>query len=349
MKRRSVALALVISILASFLCSCSFSFTEKKHVREYFGYFDTFSSLTIYTSDEKLFSQAADSLDGLLDAYNKLFDIYHSYEGITNLCDVNKNAGKGAISVDERLIDALEFGKEMHTLTNGHANIALGSVISLWHEAREYAAKHPEDAYIPDASAISEALLHTDINSLVIDKAASTVEITDEYLSLDLGAIAKGYIAERAAELLLDMDLESFLINLGGNVLAYGKKPDGSEWRSLIEDPFDSGKDGYGSPLSISERSLVTSGSYQRYYTVGGKNYSHIISKDDGMPQGRFVSVSVISPWGASGTADALSTALFCMTLEEGRSIIESLDGFEALWIFPDGNTEETEGFGGAK
>ncbi len=347
MKRRAVSLTLAISILASLLCSCSFS--SKKQVREYFGYFDTFSSLTAYTSDEELFSQAADALDDLLDEYNKLFDIYHSYEGITNLCDLNKSAGNGAISVDERLIDALEFGKEMHVLTNEHANIALGSVISLWHEAREYAAKHPETAYIPDAASISEALLHTDINALVIDKAAMTVEITDKQLSLDLGAIAKGYIAERAAELLLDMGVESFLINLGGNVLACGKKPDGSEWRSLIEDPFNSGKDGYGSPLSISERSLVTSGSYQRYYTVGGKNYSHIISKNDGMPQGRFVSVSVISPWVSSGTADALSTALFCMTLEEGRSLIESLDGFEALWIFPDGSTEETEGFGGAK
>lgn len=349
MKRHVIALALALSILASLLCSCSFSFSSKKHVREYFGYFDTFSSLTSYTSDEDLFSEASDALDRLLDDYNKLFDIYHSYTGLTNLCDVNKSAGNGAISVDERLIEALEFGKQMHTITNGHANIALGSVISLWHEAREYADEHQENAYIPDTATISEALIHTDINALVINKADSTVEITDKHLSLDLGAIAKGYIAERAAELLLDMGLESFLINLGGNVLACGQKPDGAEWRSLIEDPFDSGKDGYGSPLSISERSLVTSGSYQRYYTVGGKNYSHIISKDDGMPPERFVSVSIISPWGASGTADALSTALFCMSLEEGRSLIESLDGFEAFWIFPDGSTEETEGFGGAK
>lgn len=347
MKRRAVSLILALSLLASLLCSCSFS--SKKQVREYFGYFDTFSSLTAYTANEELFSQAADALDDLLDEYNKLFDIYHSYEGITNLCDVNKNAENGAISVDERLIDALKFGKEMHVLTNGHANIALGSVISLWHEAREYAANCPEDAYIPDAASISEALLHTDINALVIDKAASTVEITDKQLSLDLGAIAKGYIAERAAELLLDMGLESFLINLGGNVLAYGQKPDGSEWIGIVEDPFDKSNDGYGSPLAITDKSLVTSGSYQRYYTVDGKNYSHIIGKDDGMPQGHFVSVSVISPSTQSGTADALSTALFCMTLEEGRTLIESLDGFEAFWIFPDGSTEETEGFGGAE
>ena len=349
MKKRVITLSLTLSLLFSLLCSCSFAMQPKKQVREYFGYFDTFSSLTVYTADEQLFESAADALDSLLYDYNRLFDIYNSYEGITNLRDLNASAGKGALSLDLRLIEALEFGKEMHILTNGHTNIALGSVISLWHEAREYSSANPESAYIPNRSAISEALLHTDINALVIDRKNSSAEITDGKLSLDLGAIAKGYVAERAEELLLGMGFEAFLINLGGNVLARGAKPDGSEWSSLIEAPFDNGNGGYSSPVLVSDLSLVTSGSYQRYYTVDGKNYSHVISKNDGMPPEYFVSVSILTKADASGLADALSTALFCMPLDDGRALIESIEGVEALWIFADGSIELTDGFGGGK
>ena len=349
MKRRIFAFVLVISLVAPLLSSCSFALPPQKQVREYFGYFDTFSSLTVYTSDKELFESAADELDSLLEDCNKLFDIYHSYDGVTNLCTINENAGKGALKVDERLIAALEFGKQMHDLTDGHTNIALGSVISLWHEAREYSKKDPDSAYIPDADAIKSALLHTDIDALVIDRSSMTVEITDEKLSLDLGAISKGYVAERAAELLLSLGIKNFLINLGGNVLSCGQKPDGSEWSAVVEYPFGKNKDGFTSPILISDRTLVTSGSYQRYYTVDNKNYSHIISKDNGMPPERFVSVSIICPYSQSGLADALSTALFCMSLEEGRALVESLDDVSALWIFPDGSFEQTDGFGGAK
>lgn len=349
MKRRVVALTISLSMLISLLCSCSFLKKEEKRVREYFGYFDTFSSLTSYTYDAELFDNAADALDKLLSEYNQLFDIYHSYDGIVNLKSLNENAAKGAITLDSKLIAALDFGKEMHTLTNGHVNIALGSVISLWHDAREYSKDFPDAAYVPDTQAINEALLHTDINNLIIDLDANTAEITDEALSLDLGAIAKGYVAERARELLLSMGLDSFLLNLGGNVLACGKKPDGSQWSSLIENPFEDGKGGYNGAIPISERSLVTSGSYQRFYAVDGKEYSHIISKDDGMPPEHFVSVSVISRAEDSGVADALSTALYCMPLEEGKAFALKLDVINVIWILPDRSVVSASILGGTK
>lgn len=349
MKKRAIALIITLSLFVSLLCSCSSFASDKKQVREYFGYFDTFTSLTVYTDDDAIFDQAADALETLLSEYNSLFDIYRSYDGVTNLRDLNENAGKGALKLDPRLIDALEFGKEMHALTDGHLNIALGSVISLWHEAREYSNDNPDSAYIPAEEDIEEALLHTDINALVIDKTASTAEITDSALALDLGALAKGYVAERADELLRDMGIESFLLNLGGNVLSRGEKPKGEYWSALVENPFENAGGGYTETIDISERTLVTSGSYQRYYEVGGKRYSHIISKDDGMPPERFVSVSILCSASDSAIADTLSTALFCMTLEDGRLLVDSLEGVEALWILPDGSIESSEGFGGAK
>ena len=340
---------LTIAILCTLLCSCSVFDSEKKQVREYFGYFDTFSSLTVYTSDEDLFNSAAEALDSLLSDYDKLLSIYDSHDGITNLKALNQNAGKQALKLDTRLIDAIAFGADMYTLTDGQVNIALGSVISLWHEAREHSLKNPESAYIPDPSAISEALLHTDISSIVIDRNASTVAITDPETSIDLGAIAKGYVAERAEELLISMGVDCFLLNLGGNVLSRGLKPNGESWAALIENPFEDGKGGYNSAIQISDLSLVTSGSYQRFYEFDGKEYSHIISSRDGMPPEYFVSVSILSDASESGLADALSTALFCLPLEEGRALIDSIDGVEALWILPDGSVELSERFGGAK
>ena len=133
-----------------------------------------------------------------------------------------------------------------------------------------------------------------------------------------------------------------YVLNVGGNVRTIGTKPGGVGWTVGVEDPL--GGDGYIAYLSLSGESLVTSGSYQRYYIVDGKRYHHIIDPDTLMPAEGFVSVSVLTKNSALG--DALSTALFCMTLEEGSALVESLDGVEAEWVFPDGTRELSSGWG---
>ena len=172
-----------------------------------------------------------------------------------------------------------------------------------------------------------------------------SVSISDPQLLLDCGAIAKGYVAERAAELLNSLGCESYLINLGGNVLANGEKSDGKLWSAAIEDADKDSKSGILCKLELNFQTLVTSGSYQRFYTVGGKNYSHIVSNSNGMPPEIFVSVSVLAPAKNSGIADALSTALFCMSLDEGKALINSLDGVEALWVTSNGEKHTSNGF----
>jgi thiamine biosynthesis lipoprotein len=322
---------------------------KRTQTKEYFNYFDTFSSLRIDNVTEEDFSVAADELDKLLYDYDALLDIYDSHKDVTSLFDVNANAGGGATKVDKRLFDAISFGIEAHGLTNGYCNIALGSVISLWHAEREAARRDPNSAKLPDSDLIAEALTHTDISGVLLDKEELTVEITDPLLALDLGAIAKGYVGERACELLESLGHESFLLNLGGNVLARGKSYKNAYWSAAIEDPFGDKTKVDLPTVSLNAQTLVTSGSYQRFYTVGGKNYSHIVSHKDGMPPEQFVSVSVIASYMSSGIADALSTALFCMPFEEGRALIDSLDGIEAFWILPDGYAFASEGFGGTK
>lgn len=332
------ALLTLLAMLTQLLSGCTPKKNNGPKACEFFGYFDTVSSLKLYETDEDKLNEARNKFETLLCEYDRLLDIYESHGDVVNLYDINLNAGKEPLTVDERLFDALEFGKQMYTLTNGACNIALGSVISLWHEAREHASKDPDEAYIPNKSDISEALLHKDINSLVLDRNALSVQITDPKLSLDFGAVAKGFVAEKAAELLCSLGYDSFLINLGGNVLAVGKKSDDEGWSAIIENPFDDGREGYTETLKLCDQTLVTSGSYQRFYTVGGKKYSHIISNVDGMPPEHFASVSVLAPSGSSAMADSLSTALFCMELGEGKKLIASLDGVEAIWITADGS-----------
>ncbi|MBE6592850.1 MAG: FAD:protein FMN transferase [Ruminococcaceae bacterium] len=345
-KRHSGFFALIccLAILFSSFCSCSFLSADKLLSFEFFDYFDTVCSLKVYADKDEA-EDIEKKLKELLCDYDSLLDIYDTHGDVINLYDVNENAKKDALKVDKRLFEVLSFGKETYELTGGECNIALGSVISLWHTAREISTKDPSAAYIPSDEELKKALEHTDISALVLDADELSVSISDPELLLDCGAIAKGYVAKRAAELLDSLGCESYLINLGGNVLAKGEKSDGKLWSAAIEDADKNSKSGILCKLDLNSQTLVTSGSYQRFYTVGGKNYSHIVSNNDGMPPETFVSVSVLAPAKNSEIADALSTALFCMSLEEGKALIDSLDGVEALWVTADGEKHTSDGF----
>ena len=179
---------------------------------------------------------------------------------------------------------------------------------------------------------LEEAAKHTDITKLVIDEESGTVTLADPLMKLDVGAIAKGYATECAARSLEEKGITGYVLNVGGNVRTIGTKPDGEPWTVGLENP--DGQD-FLEYLALDGQSLVTSGSYQRYYYVDGKAYHHIIDPATLMPAEGYVSVSVICE--NSGLGDALSTALFCMPLEEGMTLVESLDGVEALWLTVDG------------
>ena len=215
-------------------------------------------------------------------------------------------------------------------------NAAMGSVLTLWHEARQAGLQDPENAKLPDKNAMTQAAEHISFDSVIIDQAASTVYINDPQASLDVGAIAKGWACQRVAE----AAPEGLLISVGGNVCATGPKySDGTPWVVGIQDPL---KGGYRKTLCITGGAVVTSGDYQRTYTVEGKAYHHIIDPATQMPASHWCSVTVICA--DSGLADALSTALFLLPLEEGQALAEACDA-QALWIGPSGEEHMTPGF----
>jgi len=300
--------------------------------------FDTVSVITGYARSKEEFDNMSDDLFSLLEKYSRLYDIYCAYDGVTNLRDINASAAKGAVEADGEIIDLLSFAKEAAELTKGKCNIAMGSVLSLWHESRQKASESPDSAALPDADALRAAAEHTDIENLIIDDEADTVRFADSELLLDVGAVAKGYAAEKAARYAKQKGYDNLLINLGGTVRSVGTKPDKTGWISGIENPSDTQK--LICEVSFSDMSLVTSGNYQRFFTVDGKDYHHIIDPDTLFPAEFFSSVSVICE--DAGLGDVLSTALFNMTEDEGRSLISSLDRQEygsigVMWVYPDG------------
>ena len=354
MKKTISLLLAVIFLFSSFFCFVGCNNENKKGKNKYstrsqevsylhFNTVTTLSSCGDITEEE--FNNYVKTVDEMLGYYHKLFDIYFEYSGVNNLKTVNRKAGKEPVAVDGELIDFLLYCKELYTLTKGKTNVMLGSVLSVWHGARETAREHGgvlNIADFPSTSSLSEANKHTSIDSLVIDKEKKTVYISDSEASIDVGAIAKGYAAAKVAQRLKDMGADSVALNAGGNIITIGLKPDGSKWVMGITNPDKTAANSLICRVEIGETSLVTSGDYERYFICNGVRYHHIIDPATLMPANYFASVSVFTA--DSGFADALSTALFCMPYEDGLALIESIGGIDVLWIYKDGSMKMTDG-----
>ena len=346
MKKRREYVA-VLTFLAAIIgiSGCSRQKEEKltKYDTQFFELFDTVTSVTGYARDEKTFQSYVDVFYDELKEYHQLYDIYNDYEGINNIKTINDHAGIEPVEVDDKIIQMLEEAVDIYELTDGNMNVAMGSVLSIWHEYREAGLKHPEQAQLPPQEELEEAAKHMDIRKMVIDPEKKTVYLEDPDMSLDVGAIAKGYAAEMASRKVEEAGLKHALISVGGNIRCIGTKPDGQKWIVGVQNPDTTSGERYLHRLGLDGMSLVTSGTYQRYYTVDGVNYHHIIHPELLKPWDRYSSVSILSA--DSGMADALATAVFNMELEDGKKLIESQDGVEAMWIEADGTEHYSSGF----
>ena len=333
--RRCIIIGLVLSLL---LTGCALPGGKKQQYQAtYLDVFDTVTSITALADSESAFQRKAQEIHDLLLRYHRLFDVYNDYEGLNNLKAVNDHAGVSPVQVDGAVIRLLKDCRAYYELTNHTVNAAMGSVLRLWHEARTAGLNDPENASLPDAAALKSAAAHTDWASVEIDEEAGTVYLSDPELRLDVGAVAKGWSAQRAAE----AAPEGWLISVGGNVCATGPKDaGGTPWVVGITDP--DGGAGYLHTLYNWDSAIVTSGDYQRFYVVDGKPYHHIIDPETLYPAKGFRSVTVICQ--DSGLADTLSTALFVLPRAEGEKLAQNC-GAEAMWVDAEGNRFYTAGF----
>ncbi len=339
MKRRLMALMLALCLLSG--CAAGAAAPEhsglKRYEASFLTLFDTVTTVVGYAESEEAFRETAQQFHDRLLEYHQLFDIYHDYDGVVNLKTVNDRAGGGPVEVDGRIIELLLFCRELSQLTGGRVDVSMGSVLSLWHEARQAGIDDPLGAALPDEGELAQAAKHTGLHLLDIDPDASTVRLTDPLARLDVGAVAKGYAVEQVCR----ETPAGLLVSVGGNVRATGPKPSGECWVVGVQAP-DKGREDYLHTLYISDLSVVSSGDYQRYYTVDGVRYHHIIDPDTLFPAQQWRAVTILCP--DSGLADGLSTALFLLPYEEGADMARRC-GAQAMWVAHDGTMLYTDGF----
>lgn len=343
----SLLLSLLLVVGAASGCAETGDVKERFSIL-YFDTFDTLISLIGYADDQETFNRIAEEAHQTFLKLHRLFDAYNEYEGIANICTLNRTAAQAPVEVDPALMELLVLCKEQQPNLHGTVNVAMGSVLLLWHDYREAGLDDPAAAQLPPMEALQAAAAHTNMDDLVLDTQNMTVFFADPELKLDVGAVAKGFATERVARQLEASDMPSFIISAGGNVRAGAAPADGrAAWGIGIQRPegavLSASEDDLVEIVYLSDMSVVTSGDYQRYYTVDGVRYHHIIDPDTLWPADYFTAVTILCP--DSGLADCLSTGIFCMPLEEGMALIESLDGVEALWCTKDGQIYKSSGF----
>ncbi|MCR4567065.1 MAG: FAD:protein FMN transferase [Pseudobutyrivibrio sp.] len=317
---------------------------SNKYTATVIDLFDTKTDIIGYTDGEEQFNKDANQVVSDLQYYNRIYDIYNDYDGINNVKTINDNAGDKPVTVDKELIDMIKFGKEMYYETDGRINIAMGAVLSIWHEYREAGLDNPAKAKLPTKEELQEANQHTNIEDIIIDEENCTVFLKDSKMSLDVGGIAKGYAVQKAVDKAKKHGISNILLNVGGNISCIGARADGTNFMVAIQNPDLESDELYADSFGIEDGTcVVSSGDYQRFYEVDGKRYCHIINPDTLFPSEEFAQISIVTKDSAS--ADAYSTALFNMTLEEGKEFISNHDGVEAMWVKPDGTKVYSDGF----
>lgn len=307
-----------------------------KKVTEYsknFFYMDTFINIKIYASDKHKVDNAFKEIDKIYDKYHKLTNRYDAYAGIKNVYYLNHELGKNEkVTIDKELYDIIKYSIDAYDQSNGLFNVALGNAIDVWKKYRDQGDGVPTYSELSNIGSLSinDIILHDDYY----------IELANG-VSIDLGAISKGYVTELVGNYLESIGLNKYIINAGGNVKV-GNHYNKDKYKIGIEEPIKDSNKIY-EIINANNVSVVTSGSYERYYEYNGKIYHHIIDPKKLYPPTYYYAVTIITK--DSRLADMLSTALFLMPLEAGKKYIDSLPMVEAIWYDIDGNIHYSKGF----
>ena len=237
---RMLAVAAAVLALSGIVAGCGAVGGRKKQKPfdvQYLTYFDTVTSITIYAEDEEQFAKWEQLVHSELERYHQLYDIYHSYEGVNNIKVINDHAGISPVEVSEDILDLLEFSLKEYELTKGGVHVGMGSVLSIWHDYREMALGESKFPMVPSMDELESAAKHMNIQDIHLDRQAGTVFLADPEMRLDVGAVAKGYTAQRLADTLRKSGVTNALLSLGGNVVTIGARGDGKPWRVGIQNP----------------------------------------------------------------------------------------------------------------
>jgi len=309
-----ILLSILLSV--SLLTGCSLPASQTP-VSQVGFYFDTVITITLYGNQNKM-DKYIDGCFEMAEHYESILS--RTVEG-SDIDKINKSHGQ-PVTVDEDTAYLLSQALYYAELSNGAIDPTIGSVSSLWDF-------HSENPSVPSSDLIAEGLKHVDYTKVHVE--GNTVTLDDPDAIIDLGFIAKGFIADKMKEYLLSNNITSGIINLGGNVLTIGTKPDGSNYTIGIQDPFHTSDAPY-TTFSVSDTSVVSSGSYERCFTIDDVTYFHILDTNTGYPVDTdLVSVSILSKSSLEG--DAYSTMLFILGSKKAKEIDEANDDISVFLI----------------
>ncbi|MGH4122529.1 MAG: FAD:protein FMN transferase [Clostridium sp.] len=274
-------------------------------------------------------------LDSAFKRIREIEDTMSLSKEASEVIDINNAAGEKPIKISDGTMEVLKEGVKFAELTGGKMDITVGPLVKLWGIGTD-AAKVPSKGQIQEKNAL------INYKKLILDEKNKTAFLKNKGMIIDLGAIAKGYTADEVVKVLKENGVEHAIINLGGNVFAMGKNVTGTPWKIGIQDPFTQRGDIIGM-IKVENKSIVTSGIYERYFEKDGVKYHHILSTSTGYPcDNPIAGVSIVSEKSIDG--DALSTSVFSLGLEEGMKFINTMPGVEGIFITKDKKVYTTTG-----
>ena len=357
----------LILIITQTACGANEKTAENAGVSKTGFFLDTLCSVTIFgveDADGELAALTDEELNqNLLQLITEAFKACDTYEKLlsktiatSDIAKINA-AGGESVTVSEETIEVIQKGIEYGDKSGGAFDITIGKATDLWGFREAEAGENSQSGMVgkvPDADELAATMKHVDYRKIKID--GNTVQLKDSEMELDLGGIAKGYIADKVTEFLCENGVTSGVIDLGGNIVAIGGKAgalvnaegEAREFKVGIKDPLSESGDIIGT-VPAKDKTIVTSGTYERYFEEDGIKYHHILDSKTGYPADtNILSVTIIADKGCSADCDALSTGCLALGLDAGRKLIEKTDGAEAIFVDADGEiytTSEEIGF----
>lgn len=321
----AMILATVIFMIIAFFASDKYNFNKKelelvKYSKNMY-YMDTFITVSVYTESKEKADKALKDVENIYKEYHNLTDRFNE-DGILYYIHNNTSSDE-TITIDEKLYDILQYSIKWYEKSNGKVNINIGNLTDVWKKYRD------NKKGIPTTKELDQASKNIDIKNIIL---LGNNKIKNTHPNIDLGSISKGYTTQVAGDYLESIGINSYLINAGGNVLVGDYYQNDGKFIVGIASPFKDNDKELLSTVSVTNKAIVTSGSYQRYYEYKGKTYGHIIDLDTNYPAEYMVGVTVIAD--DSALADALSTTLFLMSVPDGQKYIKNFKNVEAIWAY---------------
>lgn len=324
---KKIVMVTMLLITMSLLSGC----IDKKetYIEKNTFLLDTFINIKIFNSEDETI------IDECFQQINELEQILSVHVEGSDLWNLRINAGKEWVDVSDHTINVLEKSLSVSKKTNGLFDVTAGPLISLWNI-------HPPEGYYPTDEEREAVIDLVNFDKVKIDYAKKRVFLEKESMKVDLGAAAKGYIADQVKLILKKRGIDKAIINLGGNVLVLGKRSEGRGFLVGIQDP-NSDRGEYVGMVDVTDQSVVSSGIYERFFEYNDKKYHHILNPFTGFPEeNNLMQVSIVSTESIDG--DIYSTAAFLLGLDEGMAAIENLEGIDAIFITKDQNIYVTSG-----